>query len=606
MAYKIMQKGEDGKLREVKVDDKEVLGFDFSPAETELKEFDESTRSFLAIATAESPDRMEDIISIRGWELDDYMKNPVGMWAHKYDTLPIFRTLDIEIKPRQKKMYFRPGFDDHEFATRVFNSYIKKIMRGFSVGFIPYKYEMRDRDEMTEEEQMRAGFFGGRLFKKQSLLEISSAPIPMHPDALSSMKSFGLPIDDELSGAIELGFINEKTKLSNGNIWFPVRDCSEYFNISYVKISDDVTAVNGKPFGSSGSDRIVADVLGYIFPKDWDDEKINDWLKSAGLSETSLLKFVEADGDKESLNLKVEEGKFILEDIEKGICGSSSLPTNPRSSWNGPAAQKRMWAKGVSTYRKGHVWQKEGADSENKTSYSLPFADIIGGKLAAVWGGVRAAMAAVHGARNRPEGNRRAMHNFLAKYYKKFGKEVPEFRSYEEDEWKEVFGFSSYEELEKLFTEEEEPQPQVLPIPKSAYIEEEEESGKSLIIITDTGIMKLNSDFLEKFGITLTIKEESIPDEKLSIEDKIISILEKLEEIEEKVEAGKEQDDEVDKDIEDALAKLLDEEDDDDFSDADKEIIASTLKDVLKDHLNLSDKVEDAIKISIKRLSGTM
>ena len=132
MAYKIMQKDEDGVLREVVIRGEAVRGSDFNPGDMELKQFDDETRSFTAVGSTGNPDRVEDIIDQNGWVLDNFEKNPVGMWAHNYSMLPIFMISDVEIKPRAKKLLFRANFDDYEFADNVYNSYKKKFMRAFS------------------------------------------------------------------------------------------------------------------------------------------------------------------------------------------------------------------------------------------------------------------------------------------------------------------------------------------------------------------------------------------------------------------------------------------------------------------------------------------
>lgn len=116
---------------------------------------------------------------------------------------------------------------------------------------------------------------------------------------------------------------------------------------------------------------------------------------------------------------------------EVSIVGSSSLPLDDSADWDGAAAKRRMWdaADGnVKRYARGFVARR--GDPENKTSYIFPFADIRGGTLKAVWGGVRAAMSASHKARSAPamsEAARKRIHSFCAGYYKKFKKEVPEF-----------------------------------------------------------------------------------------------------------------------------------------------------------------------------------
>lgn len=86
-----------------------------------------------------------------------------------------------------------------------------------------------------------------------------------------------------------------------------------------------------------------------------------------------------------------------------------------------------------SLYRNGFFWY----DRDNKESfgaYKLPFADVIDGKLQAVWRGVSAAMGALKGARGGvdiPSSEWEGVYNHIARYYKKFGKEAPEKKSLE-------------------------------------------------------------------------------------------------------------------------------------------------------------------------------
>lgn len=135
---------------------------------------------------------------------------------------------------------------------------------------------------------------------------------------------------------------------------------------------------------------------------------------------------------------KVEKADIILEDDNleiAGICGSKNLPTDSSGDWDGSAARDRIakWAGGPdkenikwSKYGNAFVWVMP--DKKNDFGgYKLPFADVKGGTLKAVWGGVSAAMAAVHGSRGGTKGvDVKKAHNFLASYYKKFDKEVPE------------------------------------------------------------------------------------------------------------------------------------------------------------------------------------
>jgi len=156
---------------------------------------------------------------------------------------------------------------------------------------------------------------------------------------------------------------------------------------------------------------------------------------------------------KEALHIEEKNKKGVekMDNIElKAIGGARDLPLNDRYEWDGDAAVARIrrWAGGPDKdkidwgkYRKGFVWY-DPEDKENYRAYKLPFADVINGRLTAVWGGVARAMAALLGARGGvdiPEKDRKPAYNFLASYYRKFDKEPPEFREYTEEELKEIF-----------------------------------------------------------------------------------------------------------------------------------------------------------------------
>ena len=118
----------------------------------------------------------------------------------------------------------------------------------------------------------------------------------------------------------------------------------------------------------------------------------------------------------------------------KSISGSSSLPTDPRATWDGAGAKKRILAyaggkDNFNTAKYGKGFVVVDGDKELLGSYHLPFADVIDGVLTATWGGVLNATRAVLGARGGYQGpNRKEAYDFLTKYYKKFDKEVPAFK----------------------------------------------------------------------------------------------------------------------------------------------------------------------------------
>jgi hypothetical protein len=227
--------------------------------------------------------------------------------------LPIFRATDLEIKPRAKKMLFRANFDDFEFAENVYQSYRKGFMKGFSVGFLPLKYEERDRDEMTEEERQRAGWWGGYFFDTQELLEISSAPIPMHPEALADIKSMGIPTE---FGYGKSPFTPGRSTMRDGSTWIPIDDVEAFTDLTPVALADGIKCVSGKPVAGA-DDVIISSVAGYIFPKEMDDDDIFQWLVDQAMSEERACALVKDDlGKYLELNIS-DEGDFELSSFEE-------------------------------------------------------------------------------------------------------------------------------------------------------------------------------------------------------------------------------------------------------------------------------------------------
>ena len=54
---------------------------------------------FEAMISTESVDRQGDIVRATGGKLENYLKNPVVLWAHDYSKPPVARALSVEIIP---------------------------------------------------------------------------------------------------------------------------------------------------------------------------------------------------------------------------------------------------------------------------------------------------------------------------------------------------------------------------------------------------------------------------------------------------------------------------------------------------------------------------
>jgi HK97 family phage prohead protease len=124
-------------------------------------------------ASIESEDRAGDVIRAEGWDLENYRQNPVVLWAHRHDLLPIGKSVDIWVE--NGALYATIEFAQTEFAQQVQKLFDGGFLRGVSVGFRALKTSARSGATAR-----------GTVFERQELLEISAAPVPMHPDALAT------------------------------------------------------------------------------------------------------------------------------------------------------------------------------------------------------------------------------------------------------------------------------------------------------------------------------------------------------------------------------------------------------------------------------------
>lgn len=139
---------------------------------------DEEARTFWAVASTEEVDRAGDSIAAQGWDLANFMKNPVIPWAHDYARPPVAKALACRVE--EGSLVFQAQFppaEDYAFADTVFRLYKGGFLRAFSVGFSPIQSEMQ-----TTEKHGAAVV--GTKFIRQELYEISCVTLPANPQAL--------------------------------------------------------------------------------------------------------------------------------------------------------------------------------------------------------------------------------------------------------------------------------------------------------------------------------------------------------------------------------------------------------------------------------------
>ena len=135
---------------------------------------------FEFIASNAAVDRDGEVIDPKGWDIKNFQKNPVILWAHNYHELPIGKAIKITKTADMLKVAI-------EFASKEANSkaeQVKKlveegILNTVSVGFIPKARDEKDSTKIIEAE----------------LLEVSLVPVPSNPEALALAMAKGYSKD---------------------------------------------------------------------------------------------------------------------------------------------------------------------------------------------------------------------------------------------------------------------------------------------------------------------------------------------------------------------------------------------------------------------------
>ena len=136
-----------------------------------------------AFVSTEDVDRVGDIIRVKGWELDNFIKSgsPV-LWSHGSGSdahPPVANAVAME-KHRKGLLSVTRFHGKTELSRDLATLYGNGLMKSFSVGFQPLERPTQRKSEETEE-------FQGYIFTRQELLEYSCVSVPANPNAVTRM-----------------------------------------------------------------------------------------------------------------------------------------------------------------------------------------------------------------------------------------------------------------------------------------------------------------------------------------------------------------------------------------------------------------------------------
>jgi HK97 family phage prohead protease len=133
------------------------------------------------ILSDETPDRLGDVISTEGWQVEAFRKNPIALFGHRSD-FPIGRWHDVRVENKALR-------GELELAAEGVSARIDEIrklvdagiLKAVSVGFRPSKSEPLNAADTSS--------FAPQRYLQQELVECSLVSVPANPNALAVAKS---------------------------------------------------------------------------------------------------------------------------------------------------------------------------------------------------------------------------------------------------------------------------------------------------------------------------------------------------------------------------------------------------------------------------------
>jgi len=155
----------------------------FSVAETKVAEG--APRTLVVKITSSNPDRSNDVVDPKGMDSEHFMANPIVLFAHQYDELPVAKCTNLKVLDDGvlATVEFLPE-GKYAKSDIIYYMYKNGFLNAWSVGFMP-----KGDDAYMEND------LGGYDFKQWELLEFSSVPVPANAEALTVMRSKGFNVD---------------------------------------------------------------------------------------------------------------------------------------------------------------------------------------------------------------------------------------------------------------------------------------------------------------------------------------------------------------------------------------------------------------------------
>ncbi|MCK4609422.1 MAG: HK97 family phage prohead protease [Gammaproteobacteria bacterium] len=140
----------------------------------DTKALAETNGTFKFVISDETKDRAGEIVRVAGWDLTNFNKNGVVLFAHDYNSMPVGKATKTYVEGT--KLISEGIWAETEKAQTLRKLHEDGFIKTVSVGFIPKEFDEDD----------------GSIITKAELLEYSVVPVPANPNALTLAQEKGI------------------------------------------------------------------------------------------------------------------------------------------------------------------------------------------------------------------------------------------------------------------------------------------------------------------------------------------------------------------------------------------------------------------------------
>jgi HK97 family phage prohead protease len=190
--------------------------------------------------TTQHEDREGDILIPEGAVLDAYRKNPVVLFSHDHYSIPVARTVSLDVVPGEGIRADFVWLKNDPDADRIRNAFEQGVLNAASVGFRPLAWDPLGN--------------GGYRYTKWELLEWSIVAVPANAEAVRHLKSLGLYSDDivaveftdDTDEEVAVEFAGEAPDPTPGHILVPDISAKQLRQIIDDAITEEIRKVTGQ------------------------------------------------------------------------------------------------------------------------------------------------------------------------------------------------------------------------------------------------------------------------------------------------------------------------------------------------------------------------